>query len=83
MDSPLGPTLADTFLVYLEKNWLECCSLKYRPFYYWRYVDGVFVLFNSTEHLKRFQSYLNSYHVNMSTANQLLELLRNSILGFF
>ena len=26
MDSPLGPTLANTFLVYFEKNWLQDCS---------------------------------------------------------
>ena len=28
--------------------------------------DNIFVLFNSPEHLKRFQSYLNSRHVNIS-----------------
>ena len=34
MDSPLGPTLANTFFVYHKKRWLEHCPLKYRPFYY-------------------------------------------------
>ena len=34
-----------------------------------RYVDDIFVLFNkSSDHLKRFQSYLNSCYVNMSFA---------------
>ena len=28
MDPPLGPTLANAFLVYCEKNWLEHCPLK-------------------------------------------------------
>ena len=32
MDSVLGCTLANAFLVYHEKNWLERCPLKYRPF---------------------------------------------------
>ena len=59
MGSPLGPTLANAFLVYHEKNWLEHCPLKYRSLYYRRNVDDIFILFNSGEHLKRFHSYLN------------------------
>ena len=66
MGSPLGPTLANAFLVYNEKNWLEHFPLEYRPFYYRRYVNDIFVLFNSAEHLKRFYSYLNSRHLNIS-----------------
>ena len=34
MDSPLSPTLANAFLVYHGKNWLQRCPLEYRPFYY-------------------------------------------------
>ena len=66
MDSPLGSTLANAFLVYHQKSWLKNCSLEYRPLYYRRYVDDIFVLFDSAEHLKRFHSYLNSCHLNMS-----------------
>ena len=62
----LGPTLANSFLVYHKKNCLEHCSLEYRPLYCRRYVDDIFVLFNSPEHLKRFHSYLNSCHLNTS-----------------
>ena len=51
MSSPLGPTLANAFLIYHEKNWLEHCPLEYRPLYYQRYVDDIFVLFNSAERL--------------------------------
>ena len=65
MGSPLGPTLANAFLVYREKNWLEHCPVEYRPLYYGRYVDDIF-LFNSAEHLKRFYSYLNFGHLNIS-----------------
>ena len=66
MGFPLGPTLANSFLVYHKKNCLEHCSLEYRPLYCRRYVDDIFVLFNSPEHLKRFHSYLNSCHLNTS-----------------
>ena len=66
MGSPLDPTIGNAFLVYHEKNWLEHCPLEYKPLYYRRYVDDIFVLFNSAEHLKRFHSYLNSRHLNIS-----------------
>ena len=33
--------------------------LKYRPLYYRRYFDDIFVLFKPSDHIKRFQSYLN------------------------
>ena len=65
MGSPLGPALANAFLVYHEKNWLEHCPVEYGPLYYRRYVD-IFVLFNSAEHLQCFYSYLNSRHLNIS-----------------
>ena len=48
------------------KNSLEHCLLEYRPLYYRSYVDDIFVLFNSEEHLKRFHSCLNSHHLNIS-----------------
>ena len=51
MGSPLGPTLVCAFLVYHEKHWPEHCALKYRPSFYRMYVDDIFVLFNSGEHL--------------------------------
>ena len=66
MGFPLPTTLANVFLVYHEKNWLEHCPLEYRPLYYRRYVDDIFVLFNSAEHLKLFHSYLNFHHLNIS-----------------
>ena len=66
MGTPLGATLANGFFVYQKNNRLERCSLKYIPFYYQRYFKVIFAFFNSPEHLKRFQSYLNSCHVNIS-----------------
>ena len=52
MGSPLGPTLANAFLVYNDKNWPERCPLKYRPAYYLRYLDDIS---NLLEHLNVFE----------------------------
>ena len=55
MGSPLGPTLANAFLVYFEKNWLQNCPSDLKPHYYHRlFVDDIFVLFISPEHLEAF-----------------------------
>ena len=36
MDSPLGPALANAFLCFYEKKWLEQCPDKFTPAYYRR-----------------------------------------------
>ena len=33
MSLPLGPTLANSFLVHFEKNWLQSCSSDFKPHY--------------------------------------------------
>ena len=81
MGFSLGPTLANAFLVYNEKSWIEHCPLEYRPLYYRRYLDDIFVLFNSAEHLKRFHSYLNSCHLNVSFVMESEKDNRMSFLG--
>ena len=37
-----------------------------RPAFYRRYVDDIFVLFKSTDHLKKFRNYFNICQPNMS-----------------
>ena len=66
MGSPVGATLPDAFLVYFEKNWLQNCPSDFKPFYFRRYVDYIFVLFTSPERLEAFRNFLNGRHVNMS-----------------
>ena len=66
MGSPLGPSLANAFLSYYEKNWLNNCPQGFKPIFYRRYVDDIFLLFKSNDHLKYFQDFLNSCHINMS-----------------
>ena len=70
MGSPLGPSLANAFLSYHEKKWLEDCPASFKPVYYRRYVDDVFVLFSSPEHLPLFQEYLNNKHLNISFTSE-------------
>ena len=44
MGSPLGLTLANAFLCFHEKKWLEQCPDKFKPVYCRRYVDDIFAL---------------------------------------
>ena len=66
MGSPLGPSLADAFLSYHEKNWLKNCLQGFKPVFYRSYIDDIFIVFKSNDHLKCFQDFLNSCHINMS-----------------
>ena len=45
MGSQLGPTLANVFLSYHEKIWLQNCPSEFKPVIYRRYVDDTFLLF--------------------------------------
>ena len=67
MGLPLERSLANAFLSYHEKkkNWLNNCPQGFKPAFYRRYVDYIFVLFKSNDHLKYFQDFLNS-HISMS-----------------
>ena len=66
MGSPLGPTLANAFLCSQESNWLDECPVDFKPIFYKRYVDDIFVLFNSRDHLLPFVDYLNKKHANIN-----------------
>ena len=65
MGSPLGPTLANIFLCYHESNWLKDCPKDFKPVYYKRYVNDIFVLFNKPEHAQLFFESMNKKHKNM------------------
>ena len=65
MGSPLRPTLANAFLCFYEKKWLQQCPDKFKSVYYGRHVDDIFVLFKSRDHLIKFRDYLNKCHPNM------------------
>ena len=65
MGSPLRPTLANAFLCHYEKLWLDNCPLEFRPVVYRRYLDDIFVLFKTKDHLLLLARYINSKHWNL------------------
>ena len=66
-----GPTLANIFLGYHERKWLANCPNAFKPLYYRRYVDDIFLLFTNTQGLEQFQEYLNSQHPNMNFTSEI------------
>ena len=69
MGFPLGPTLANVFLCYHEKIWLQNCPSEFKPVIYRRYVDHTFLLFRS-KHIEKFQNYLNRHHKNIKFTSE-------------
>ena len=45
MESPLGPTLANLFSMYYEIKWFEDCPQQFKPQFYHRYVEDIFIMF--------------------------------------
>ena len=45
MGSHLGPIMTKVFLSFYEIKWLEQCLKEFKPVFYRRYVDNIFVLF--------------------------------------
>ena len=69
MDSPLGPTLANAFLCHYEQLWLDNCPPDVKLVVYRRYVDDIFVLLKSKDHLLSFPRYMNTRHKNLKIAH--------------
>ena len=66
MISPVRPTMANVFLSFYETKWLEQCPKELKPVFFRKYIDDIFVLFESTEHFSKFRNYPNTCHSNMS-----------------
>ena len=66
MSSPLGPILTNIFLSQHEENWLNKFPIKFKPSFYRRYVDDIFVLFESSESPNSFGEYMSSKHQNIN-----------------
>lgn len=65
MGLPLGPTFANIFMCFHEKQWLADCPSSFKPVFYRRYIDDTFVLFKNRSHAKLFLDYLNKKHCNI------------------
>ena len=68
MGSPLDPTLANAFLSFYKQIWLNECPDESKCLYYRSYVDCIFFLFHSPDHLEKLENYLNSKHRNIRFA---------------
>ena len=65
MGSPLSAPMANIFLCYHEKKWLDECPSEFKPLFYKRYVDDTFVVFKESRHVPLFLNYLNGKHANI------------------
>ena len=63
--SSLGPTLTNAFLCHYEKKWLDSCPVEFKPKFYKRHVDDIFVMFQFRDHVKKFVDYMNTKHPNI------------------
>ena len=64
MGSPLGPLLANLFMGHHEKSWIDSYSGP-KPLHYCRYVDDIFCIFESEDHVAPFLNYLNDQHADI------------------
>ena len=71
MGNPLGPTLANAFLCYHEKQWLGDCPSDFKPITYKRYVDDTFLIFKSPDDVNQFLDYLNDKHPNIKFTSEI------------
>ena len=65
MGSPISCTLANLFLGYYEKKWLDDCPLEFKPKLYKRYVDDTVLIFDNQQQASNFLNYLNDKHDNI------------------
>ena len=70
MGSLLGPALANIFMSSFESKCLRDCLNDFKPMFYRRYVDDIFVLFFSPDHADKFREYLLSKHSNIKFSTE-------------
>ena len=56
------------FLYFLKRIGYKIVTFK--PYYYLRYVDNIFLLFTSPEHLEAFRNFLNGRHTDISFTSE-------------
>ena len=82
MASSLGPTFAKDFSCHFEKKWLSECPVEFLPSVYKRYVDDIFVTFNSYSQLLKFVDYMNHQHPNIESTFEVEKNNNFSLLDF-
>ena len=63
MRSPLGQALVNTFLCHHERIWLKECPVAYAPIFYKCYVDDIFALLKSENHVLLFKLQTSKYQI--------------------
>ena len=54
MGSPLSTTLANIFLCYQERMWIDECPVSFKPHFYRRYMDDTFIVFDNSDQADNF-----------------------------
>ena len=80
MGFPLRPTLANVFLCYHEKVWLQNYPFEFKPIIYRRYVADTFPLFRSKHYIDKFRNYLNHQRKNIRFTS---EIENENCISFF
>ena len=70
MGSPLGSTLANVFLCYHLKIWLQNCPSEFKPVIY-RRVDHTLLLFRSKYRIEKLRNYLNRQYKNITVTSEI------------
>ena len=73
-------SLANAFVAHYEQIWLNDCPDNFKPVYYKRYVDCIFVLFRYPHHPEKYNEYLNKKHANIKLTS---EKKVHSLLPFY
>ena len=72
MGSPLGPVLADIFMIKFEERFISLW-LKDRICAFFRYVDDTFIIFHNSLDITCFLNHINSCHPNIKFTFELEE----------
>ena len=87
MGFPLGPALANIFMFSFENNCLQDFSNDFEPVFCRCYVDDIFALSSSPDHVCKFKEYQSSKHLIMKFSTKkmvvfLFQMLTLIGLGF-
>ena len=58
--------------IYLyEEIWIQKCPKQFKPKYYQRYVDDIFLLFDDSTQINKFEKFMNSRHKNIQFTKEI------------
>ena len=63
MGSPLGPVLANHILCHHKSKWLREYLVSHAPIFYKRYINDIFVLLKSVNHVTIFFFFLSKFQI--------------------